>query len=161
MLGLCAKAGLVGSGVVAIDGTKLVASAASDSNVDYDRIARGIIGEAIMRDQAENEEHGDARGDEFPPELATEAGRRDWIVRELERDRAGEGQPANEENDSQEPPDEDPLDGFDTSGSSRECKAGRDGRARRAVNSTRSAHKMQGRSHGHVSSVCGWLPSGW
>jgi transposase len=114
VLKLCAKGGLVASGVVAIDGTKLVANAASDSNVDYDRIARGIIGEAIKRDQAESEEHGDARGDEFPPELATEAGRRDWIVRELERERAGEGQPANEENDSPEQPDEDPLDGFDT-----------------------------------------------
>jgi hypothetical protein len=114
VLKLCAKGGLVASGVVAIDGTKLSASAASDSNVDYDRIARGIIGEAIKRDQAENEEHGDARGDEFPPELATEAGRRDWIVRELERERAGEGQAENEENDSQEQPDEDPLDGFDT-----------------------------------------------
>jgi transposase len=34
---LCAKGGLVASGVVAIDGTKLSASAASDSNVDYDR----------------------------------------------------------------------------------------------------------------------------
>ena len=74
MLKLCAKAGLVASGVVAIDGTKLVASAASDSNVDYDRIARGIIGEAIKTDRAEDEEHGERRGDEFPPELATEAG---------------------------------------------------------------------------------------
>ena len=91
VLKLCAKAGLVASGVVAIDGTKLVASAASDSNVDYDRIARGIIGEAIKTDRAEDEEHGDARGDEFAPELATEAGRRAWIVRELARERAGGG----------------------------------------------------------------------
>src|ERR1700722_12391528 len=36
VLKLCAKGGLVASGVVAIDGTKLVASAASDSNVNYD-----------------------------------------------------------------------------------------------------------------------------
>ena len=36
---LCAKAGLVRSGVVAVDGTKLSASANSDSNVDYDRVA--------------------------------------------------------------------------------------------------------------------------
>jgi len=46
VLRLCAKAGLVDSGVVAVDGTKIVASASSDSNVDYDRIAREIIQEA-------------------------------------------------------------------------------------------------------------------
>ena len=114
VLKLCAKAGLVASGVVAIDGTKLSASAASDSNVDYDRIARGIIGEAIKTDQAEDEEHGERRGDEFPDELATEAGRRAWIVRELARERAGDDQPASEESTAEEPPVEDPLDGFDT-----------------------------------------------
>jgi hypothetical protein len=114
VLKLCAKAGLVASGVVAIDGTKVVASAASDSNVDYDRIARGIIGQAINTDRAEDEEHGDARGDEFPPELATEAGRRAWIVRELARERGGEEPPASEEDGPAEQSVEDPLDGFDT-----------------------------------------------
>ena len=76
VLKLCAKAGLVASGVIAVDGTKLSASAASDSNVDDDRIAREIIAEAIATDEAEDEQHGDARGDELPPELQTEAGRR-------------------------------------------------------------------------------------
>jgi transposase len=114
VLKLCAKGGLVASGVVAVDGTKLSASAASDANVDYDRIARGIIGEAIKTDRAEDEEHGDARGDEFPDELATEAGRRAWIVRELARERASEEQPASEEAGSHERPGDDPLDGFDT-----------------------------------------------
>ena len=114
VLKLCARGGLVGSGVVAIDGTKLIASAASDSNVEYDRIARGIIGEAIKRDQAENEEHGEKRGDEFPPELATEAGRRAWIVRELERERVDADQPASGETGSEDQAEEDPLDGFDT-----------------------------------------------
>ena len=76
VLRLCARAGLVSSGVVAVDGTKLTASASSDSNVDYDRIAREIIAEAIAADEAEDEQHGDARGDELPPELQTEAGRR-------------------------------------------------------------------------------------
>jgi hypothetical protein len=89
------------------------ANASRDANVDYDRIARGIIGEAITVDRAEDEEHGDARGDEFPDELATEAGRRAWIVRELARERAGEDQPASEQNGSEEQPAEDPLDGFD------------------------------------------------
>ncbi len=78
VLRLCAKAGLMSSGVVAVDGTKLTASASSDSNVDYDRIAREIIVEAIATDEAEDEEHGHARGDELAPELQSEAGRREW-----------------------------------------------------------------------------------
>jgi len=83
VLRLCAKAGLVGSGVVAVDGTKVTASASSDSNVDYDRIAREIIAQTIATDQVEDEQHGDARGDELPPEFQTEAGRRGWLEREL------------------------------------------------------------------------------
>jgi transposase len=114
VLKLCAKAGLVASGVVAIDGTKLSASAASDANVDYDRIARGIIGEAIKTDRSEDEEHGERRGDEFPDELATEAGRRAWIVRELERECADEEEPASAESSTEDPPVDDPLEGFDT-----------------------------------------------
>ena len=69
--GCVTKAGLVASGVVAVDGTKLAASASRDSNVDYDRIAREIIAEAIATDEAEDEQYGDARGDELPPELQT------------------------------------------------------------------------------------------
>lgn len=34
---------MVDSGIVAVDGTKLTANASSDSNIDYDRIAREII----------------------------------------------------------------------------------------------------------------------
>src|SRR6516162_11685575 len=83
VLRLCARAGLVSSGVVAVDGTKLTASASSDSNVDYDRIAKEIIADAIATDEAEDEQHGEARGDELPPELQTEAGRREWLEREL------------------------------------------------------------------------------
>jgi transposase len=95
VLQLCARAGLVRSGVVAVDGTKLTASASSDSNVDYDRIAKEIIAEAIATDEAEDEQHGDRRGDELPPELQSEAARREWLERELARERgeagAGEG----------------------------------------------------------------------
>jgi transposase len=91
VLRLCAKAGLVDCGVVAVDGTKLTASASSDSNVDYDRIAREIIAEAIATDESEDERYGDARGDELPPELQTEAGRREWLERELAREQAEAG----------------------------------------------------------------------
>jgi len=110
VLRLCDRAGLVKSGVVAVDGTKLSASASSDSNVDYDRIAREIITEAIATDEAEDEQHGDARGDELPAELQTEAGRREWLERELACE-----QPAadDREGTADAESDEDPLDGFD------------------------------------------------
>jgi hypothetical protein len=100
----------VRSGVVSVDGTRLSASANSDCDVDYDRIAKEIIAEAIATDAAEDERHGEARGDELPPELQTEAGRREWLTRVLEQEQAAEadGEDASE-------PDEagDPLDGFD------------------------------------------------
>jgi hypothetical protein len=111
VLRLCARAGLMKSGVVAVDGTKLTASANSDSNVDYDRIAREIIAQAIATDEAEDEQHGDARGDELPPELCTEAARREWLTRALEQERSDEA------GIDADPPEEgeerDPLDGFD------------------------------------------------
>ena len=83
----------------------MTASASSDSNVDYDRIAREIIAEAIATDEAEDAQHGDARGDELPPELQTQAGRREWLARELARDQA-DGEPG-------ESPRSDPTEGFD------------------------------------------------
>ena len=111
ILRLCAKAGLVRSGVVAVDGTKLSASANSDANVDYDRIAREIITEAIATDAAEDEQYGDARGDELPPELFTEAARREWLTRTLEHEQSAEAEdhedaPVGNQNG-------DPLTGFD------------------------------------------------
>jgi transposase len=107
VLRLCAKAGLVDSGVVAVDGTKLTASASSDSNVDYDRIAKEIIEQAIAIDEAEDEQYGDARGDELPPELQSAAGRRAWLERELAREHAEAGE------DQVTEPAGEPLDGFD------------------------------------------------
>ena len=62
VLKLCERAGLVSSGVVAIHGSKMPANASRNANVDYGQIAREIIAEAIATDQAEDEQHGDARG---------------------------------------------------------------------------------------------------
>ena len=87
VLGLCERAGLVGSGVVAMDGTKVSGNANRDRNVDYDQIAREIIADAIKVDEAEDELYGDKRGDELPEELSTHEGRREWLRRELGRDR--------------------------------------------------------------------------
>jgi transposase len=87
VLRLCDRAGLVASGIVAIDGTKVHANASRDANVGYDRIAAEMIADAIATDAAEDELYGDARGDELPEELQSEAGRREWLARELARDR--------------------------------------------------------------------------
>ena len=89
VLGLCAKAGLLGSGVVAIDGTKLKASASAEANLDYGQIGREILAEAKAVDQAEDELYGEARGDELPEQLRTAEGRRRWLAkakRERERE---------------------------------------------------------------------------
>jgi len=88
VLRLCARAGLVESRVVAIDGTKMLANANRDQNVDYERIAREILEEAKAVDAAEDELYGDKRGDELPEELTTSEGRRAWLKRELARERA-------------------------------------------------------------------------
>jgi transposase len=92
VLELCGRAGLVGSGVVAVDGTKLRGSASRYVNVDYGQVAREIIKTAIQTDEAEDEQHGDARGDELPDELSTEAGRRAWLARELAAGRESENE---------------------------------------------------------------------
>ena len=102
------EGGVGGVGVVAVDGTKLTASASSDSNVDYDRIAREIIAEAIATDEAEDERHGDARGDELPPELQTEGARREWLTRELARERESDGEARPDDQSGGAP-----TDGFD------------------------------------------------
>jgi transposase len=83
VLELCGKAGLVRAGIVVFDGTKLSGNAHRDRNLDYGQIAREIIEQAIETDAAEDEEHGDARGDELPEELSTDEGRRAWLAREL------------------------------------------------------------------------------
>jgi hypothetical protein len=96
VLGLCAQAGLVSVGVVAIDGTKLHANASRDATLDYERIAREILEEAKAVDAAEDELYGEARGDELPPELATAQGRRKWLreaQRRLDEKRAQQARP--------------------------------------------------------------------
>jgi transposase len=86
VLALCAEAGLVTLGRVALDGTKLRASASRHKAMSYDRIGPRIeeleaevaamLAEAEATDLAEDEEFGeDKRGDELPPELATKEGR--------------------------------------------------------------------------------------
>ncbi|MCA1700703.1 MAG: transposase, partial [Actinobacteria bacterium] len=93
VLGLCAKAGLVRVGIVAVDGTKVAAAATHHANRDYDQIAEEIVAEAGRIDAAEDELYGEARGDELPEGLRTAGDRRKWIreaKQALEQERAAE-----------------------------------------------------------------------
>jgi transposase/IS5 family transposase len=82
---LCQQAGLVKLGRVALDGTKVKASASKHKAMSYGRmdereaaleaeVAR-ILEEVEAVDQAEDAEFGDARGDELPKALRTREGR--------------------------------------------------------------------------------------
>jgi len=76
VLGLCARAGLVSLGVVALDSTKVAANASSMSNRTYEQIAAELLAEADAVDEAEDQQFGQARGDELPKEMADPVSRR-------------------------------------------------------------------------------------
>lgn len=91
VLGLCVKAGLVDTGVVAIDGTKMMADASFFSNRTREQLAAEILAEAEAVDAAEDDEFGERRGDELPAEWAGGRGRRERIraaLAELDRQTA-------------------------------------------------------------------------
>jgi hypothetical protein len=56
--GLCREAGLVKVGVIAVDGTKVHASASKHANRDYRQLAREILAEADRTDREEDERYG-------------------------------------------------------------------------------------------------------
>jgi transposase len=77
-LRLCAAAGMVKVGVVALDGTKLAGNAADKANRTLDRLdaeVAEILTQAADADRREDLEHRQARGDELPEALASKAGR--------------------------------------------------------------------------------------
>jgi transposase len=77
-LRLCAAAGLVRLGVVALDGTKVAANAATTASHTHDKLEREvaeILRQAAEADQREDRVLGDARGEELPEALASKAGR--------------------------------------------------------------------------------------
>jgi transposase len=94
VLALCAKAGMVRVGTVAVDGTKLAANAGLSANRSYEKIRQEverILGEADEVDAAEDARFGEARGDELPAELADPVTRRERLERakrELEAEQA-------------------------------------------------------------------------
>jgi transposase len=94
VLALCAKAGMVRVGTVAVDGTKLAANAGISANRSYAKIRAEVermLAEADAVDAAEDERFGAARGDELPEELADPVTRRERLERakrELEAEQA-------------------------------------------------------------------------
>jgi transposase len=77
-LRLCAAAGMVQLGTVALDGTKLAGNAAERANRTIDKLKEEvaeILRQAAEADQRDDRQHGDARGDELPAALASKAGR--------------------------------------------------------------------------------------
>jgi hypothetical protein len=96
VLAVCARAGLVGVNIVAIDASKIAANASREANCDYERLAREVIEDARRIDAEEDERFGDRRGDELPPELASSGGRQQWFKvarRWLEDERADAAAP--------------------------------------------------------------------
>jgi transposase len=86
VLVLCARAGMGRVGTVAIDGTKIAANAAKGANRTEETLraqANRILEEAAAVDAAEDEEFGDARGDELPEQFADPRGRRERIGKAL------------------------------------------------------------------------------
>jgi transposase len=77
-LQLCAAAGMVRLGLVALDGTKIEANAAAAANRTYAHLEAQVaelLQQAAATDQAEDREHGTGRGDELPRALASRAER--------------------------------------------------------------------------------------
>jgi transposase len=96
VLALCARAGLVSVGVVALDGSLLAGDASPAATRSYasirDEVER-ILAEAAQADASEDERLGEARGDELPAELADPRSRRERLRRckeQLEQAQADE-----------------------------------------------------------------------
>ncbi len=101
VLQMCGRAGMGRFGVVAIDGTKIAASASIFANRgedslrdEADRIAAQVVAEAARVDADEDAEYGDARGDEVAPEFRDPATRAAAIKAALDRINAEKAQQA-------------------------------------------------------------------
>ncbi|MEA2592098.1 MAG: hypothetical protein QOD62_1929 [Actinomycetota bacterium] len=90
VLRLCEEAGLVAAGVIAIDGTKIAASASSKRNRSAEAIDKevdqleleveGLLAGAEAADRADDERLGPgAVGDEMPEAVATRKARAEWL----------------------------------------------------------------------------------
>jgi transposase len=93
VLRLCDRAGLVKPGVVSIDGTRIAGNASPEVNHTFEQIASEILAEVRATDEAEDEEFGEARGDELPEQLRTPDGRREFFRQAREQMRREEESP--------------------------------------------------------------------
>jgi transposase len=95
-LTLCARAGLVSVGVVALDGSLLAGNASAGATRSYASIRSEVermLAEAAQADAAEDDQLGEARGDELPAELTDARSRRERLRRckqQLEQEQADE-----------------------------------------------------------------------
>ena len=100
VLVLCAQAGMGKVGTVAIDGTKIAANASLGANRTeawLSEQARRIVAEAAAVDAAEDEQFGDACGDELPEEFADPKTRAERIRAALEQVRARQRESAQDQ----------------------------------------------------------------
>lgn len=94
LLALCARAGLVSLGVVALDGSLLAGNASPGATRSYASIRAEVermLAEAAETDAAEDEQLGDTRGDELPADLVDARSRRQRLRRckeQLEQEQA-------------------------------------------------------------------------
>lgn len=94
VLGLCGRAGIVSGELLALDSTKIAASASGQLNRSYRQIAEEILADAERIDAEEDELYGERRGDELIPELADPAKRKQWIREQLEAAKDPRTQPS-------------------------------------------------------------------
>ncbi len=96
VLALCAKAGLVSVGLVALDGSLVDGNASQGATRSYATIrveVERMLSEAATTDEREDAELGEARGDELPAEFCDRRSRRERLRRcqeELEAEQATE-----------------------------------------------------------------------
>jgi transposase len=83
VLGLCVSEGLVQTGVVSIDSTKVEANASAWSNRTRQQIAEEILAEAERVDTAEDDQFGERRGGELPERWARRRDRRPRLAEAL------------------------------------------------------------------------------
>jgi hypothetical protein len=77
VLGLCARAGLVSVGLLALDGTAIAADAAwalTRTHASIREEVERILGEAAETDAREDQQFGQSRGDEMPADLINHPG---------------------------------------------------------------------------------------
>lgn len=79
VLALCARAGVLRPGLVAIDGTKLAANASRDANRTAEQLAAEILAEAAATDAAEDEQARVVGEAELPEGLRRRSGRRERL----------------------------------------------------------------------------------